>query len=84
MPHVVITHDDEIADGVTFAAGASLGGGVTIGECAYLGQGSLVRESLSIGAGAVVGMGSVVLQNVPAGEVWAGVPARRIRGPKNS
>jgi sugar O-acyltransferase (sialic acid O-acetyltransferase NeuD family) len=84
MPHVVITHDDEIADGVTFAAGASLGGAVTIGECAYLGQGSLVRERLSIGAGAIVGMGSVVLQNVPAGEVWAGVPARRIRGPKNS
>jgi sugar O-acyltransferase (sialic acid O-acetyltransferase NeuD family) len=84
MPHVVITHDDEIADGVTFAGGASLGGAVTIGECAYLGQGSLVRERLSIGAGAIVGMGSVVLQNVPAGEVWAGVPARRIRGPKNS
>jgi acetyltransferase-like isoleucine patch superfamily enzyme len=39
----------------------------------------LVREKLSIGAGAVVGMGSVVLQDVPAGEVWAGVPARRIR-----
>jgi sugar O-acyltransferase (sialic acid O-acetyltransferase NeuD family) len=84
MPHVVITHDDEIADGVTFAGGASLGGAVTIGECAYLGQGSAVRERLSIGAGAIVGMGSVVLQNVPAGEVWAGVPARRIRGPKNS
>jgi sugar O-acyltransferase (sialic acid O-acetyltransferase NeuD family) len=84
MPHVLITHDDEIADGVTFAGGASLGGAVTIGEGAYLGQGSVVREMLSIGAGAVVGMGSVVLQNVPAGEVWAGVPARRIRGPKNS
>src|ERR1700730_3662455 len=84
MPHVLITHDDEIADGVTFAGGASLGGAVTIGECAYFGQGSLVREMLSIGAGAIVGMGSVVLQNVPAGEVWAGVPARKIRGPKNS
>jgi acetyltransferase-like isoleucine patch superfamily enzyme len=79
MPHVLITHDDEIADGVTFAGGAMLGGSVTVGECAYLGQGCLVREKLSIGAGAVVGMGSVVLQDVPAGEVWAGVPARRIR-----
>ena len=84
MPHVLITHDDEIADGVTFAGRASLGGAVTVGECAYLGQGSSVREMLSIGAGAVVGMGSVVLQDVPAGEVWAGVPARRIREGKNS
>ncbi len=79
MPHVLITHDDEIADGVTFAGRASLGGSVKVGECAYLGQGASVREMISIGAGAVVGMGSVVLQNVPAGEIWAGVPARRIR-----
>lgn len=79
MPHVLITHDDEIADGVTFAGRASLGGAVNVGECAYLGQGCSVREMLSIGAGAVVGMGSVVLEDIPAGEVWAGVPARRIR-----
>jgi sugar O-acyltransferase (sialic acid O-acetyltransferase NeuD family) len=84
MPHVLITHDDNIADGVTFAGGASLGGAVTVGECAYLGQGSLVRETLTIGAGAIIGMGSVVLQDVPAGEVWAGVPARRIRAKTNS
>ena len=84
MPHVLLTHDDKIADGVTFAGGALLGGAVTVSECAYLGQGSSVREKLSIGAGAVVGMGSVVLHDVPAGEVWAGVPARRIREAKNS
>ena len=44
MPHVLITHDDEIADGVTFAVGASLGGFVSVGECAYLGQRCSVRE----------------------------------------
>jgi acetyltransferase-like isoleucine patch superfamily enzyme len=68
---------------VTFAGRASLGGAVTVSECAYLGQGSSVREMLSIGAGAVVGMRSV-LQDVPAGEVWAAVPARRIRHGKHS
>lgn len=78
MPHVIITHDDEIGDGVTFAGGASLGGAVRVGESAYLGQRAAVREGLTIGAGAVVGMGAVVLADVPAGEVWAGVPARRI------
>jgi sugar O-acyltransferase (sialic acid O-acetyltransferase NeuD family) len=83
MPHVLITHDDEIADGVTFAGGASLGGFVSVGECAYLGQRCSVREKLSIGARAVVGMGAVVLQDVPAGEVWAGVPARRIQEARN-
>jgi sugar O-acyltransferase (sialic acid O-acetyltransferase NeuD family) len=80
MPNVLITHDNKIGDGVTFAGRASLGGGVTVEECAYIGQGASVREMICIGAGAVVGMGSVVLEDVPAGEVWAGVPAKRIRG----
>jgi hypothetical protein len=30
MPHALITHDDKIADGVTFAGGALLGGSVTV------------------------------------------------------
>lgn len=78
MPHVLITHDDEVADCVTFAGRAALAGGVRVGEGAYLGQGSMVRERCAIGPGAVIGMGAVVLDDVPAGEVWAGVPARRI------
>ncbi|GAA0257362.1 acetyltransferase [Saccharothrix mutabilis subsp. mutabilis] len=79
MPHVLVTHDDEVGDGVTFAGRAALGGAVRVGESAYLGQGSCVREGVTIGAGAVVGMGSVVLTDVPAGEVWVGNPARRLR-----
>ncbi|XVV06272.1 NeuD/PglB/VioB family sugar acetyltransferase [Actinosynnema sp. CA-248983] len=79
MPHVLVTHDDEVADGATFAGRAALGGAVRVGESAYLGQGSCVREGVTIGAGAVVGMGSVVLTDVPAGEVWVGNPARRLR-----
>jgi sugar O-acyltransferase (sialic acid O-acetyltransferase NeuD family) len=79
MPQVLLTHDDEIAAGVTMAGKASLAGGVRVGQSAYLGQGSMVRESLSIGAGAVIGMGSVVLADVPDGQTWAGVPARKLR-----
>jgi hypothetical protein len=56
MPHVLITHDDHISDGVTFTGRASLGDAVTIGEAAYLGQGSTVWEMLSIGAGVDIGM----------------------------
>jgi sugar O-acyltransferase (sialic acid O-acetyltransferase NeuD family) len=76
MPHVVLTHDDLVADAATFGAGVRLAGGVGVGEAAYLGSGALVREGRRVGAGAVLGMGSVVLDDVPAGEVWAGVPAR--------
>jgi sugar O-acyltransferase (sialic acid O-acetyltransferase NeuD family) len=78
MPHVVFTHDDRIGDYTTFGAGALLAGGVNVGDGAYIGSGACIREHVSIGAGAVIGMGSIVLRDVPAGEVWAGNPARRI------
>jgi sugar O-acyltransferase (sialic acid O-acetyltransferase NeuD family) len=78
MPHVLLTHDDSVADGVTLAGRAALAGGVRVGESAYIGSGALVREGVTVGAGALVGMGSVVLRDVPAGETWAGVPAREL------
>ncbi|HEY2129228.1 MAG TPA: acetyltransferase [Streptosporangiaceae bacterium] len=79
MPHVTLTHDDVIGDFATVASGVRLGGGVRVGECAYLGAGALVREQRSIGPGALVGMGAVVTHDVPAGQVWTGLPARYLR-----
>lgn len=79
MPAVVLTHDDVVGEAVTFGAGARVAGGVTIEDGAYIGSGALLREGIAVGRGAVVGMGAVVTQHVPAAEVWAGVPARRLR-----
>ncbi len=81
MPHVVLTHDDEVGDAATFGAGVRLAGGVRVGAAAYLGSGALVREHRRIGAGALVGMGSVVVRDVPAGQTWAGNPARPLPTP---
>jgi sugar O-acyltransferase (sialic acid O-acetyltransferase NeuD family) len=75
MPRVVLTHDDVLDGFVTIAAGAVLGGAVHVGQAAYLGMACSVRQHVRIGPGAVVGMGAVVLADVPGGEVWAGVPA---------
>jgi sugar O-acyltransferase (sialic acid O-acetyltransferase NeuD family) len=79
MPQVVLTHDDVVEDFATLASGVRLGGSVHVGRAAYLGAGALVREGRSVGAGALVGMGAVVTRDVPAHEVWAGVPARYLR-----
>ncbi|MEZ0071490.1 acetyltransferase [Planotetraspora sp. GP83] len=79
MPHVTLTHDDVVEDFATIASGVRLAGGVRIGRGAYLGAGALVRESRTVGAWSLVGMGSVVTRDVPAGEVWVGAPARFLR-----
>ena len=79
MPTVVLTHDNEVGDFATIATGVRLSGAVRVREGAYLGAGALVREGREVGAWSLVGLGAVVLGDVPAYEVWAGVPARRLR-----
>jgi acetyltransferase-like isoleucine patch superfamily enzyme len=51
---------------------------VIIGSRSFIGGRSIILKGVEIGAGAVIGAGSVVRQNVPAGEIWAGNPARPI------
>lgn len=54
-------------------------GPVTIGKGVSIGARCTVLPGVTIGDGAVVGAMSLVNRDVPAGEFWAGVPARRIR-----
>jgi len=79
LPGAVLSHDVKIGDYVTIGAGVCLAGGVCVRDGAYLGAGALIRERCTVGQSALVGMGAVVLTDVPDGEVWAGVPARRLR-----
>jgi acetyltransferase-like isoleucine patch superfamily enzyme len=53
--------------------------GVDIGSNVWVGAKSIVLPGVSIGDGAVIAAGSVVTGDVPADEVWGGVPARKIK-----
>ena len=46
---------------------------------ASIGAGSTILPGLIIGEKAVIGAGSVVTKNIPAGELWMGNPAKYIR-----
>lgn len=76
MPNAVLTHDVVVADHATVCAGVALAGAVTIGEAAYLGTNASVRERVRVGATATLGMGSVLLADLPDGQTWVGNPAR--------
>lgn len=78
MPAVVLTHDDRVESFATLCAGVVLGGNVTVGRAAYVGMAASVREGRTIGVGSTIGMGAAVVSDVPDGETWAGVPARRL------
>ena len=53
--------------------------GVYIGENVWIGAGCTLLPGCHIGKNSVIGAGSVVTKNVPEDEIWAGVPARKIR-----
>jgi maltose O-acetyltransferase len=82
-----------IEDGVTFGPGVRvfahdasslkcLGktrvGLVRIGKNCFIGAGAVILPGVTIGENSIVGANSTVNRNIPAGEVWAGVPAGRI------
>ena len=50
-----------------------------IGQNASIGSGSVILCGITIGRDAVIGAGAVVTKSVPAGEIWAGNPARFMR-----
>lgn len=52
---------------------------IEIGPHAFVGAHTIVLKGVKIGEGAVVGAGSLVTQDIPPYEVWAGQPARCIK-----
>src|SRR5437879_6922977 len=55
------------------------GGPITIGRNVWFGAHIIVLPGVTVGDNAVIGAGSVVTSSIPEAEIWAGVPARRIR-----
>jgi UDP-3-O-[3-hydroxymyristoyl] glucosamine N-acyltransferase len=76
--HVHIAHNVHIGRHAFVIACAEVSGGVRVGERAWVAPNASIRNQLTIGSDAVVGLGSVVVKNVPPGTVVAGNPAKPI------
>jgi len=75
---VTIGHDVAIGPYSVINHNAGISGNVRIGEACLIGAGATIIEGNVIGDGATVGAGAVITKNVPAGEIWVGVPARKL------
>lgn len=71
-----IDHDNEIGDHVFISAGVHTAGLVKIERGVFFGPGVIVGNGCVIGKESVVGAGSIVNDNIPAGKLALGSPAR--------
>ena len=75
-PHVVFTDDPHPMNCPRYE---DCKGGAVVRRLARIGANSTILPGVEIGEGALVGAGSVVVHDVPAGAVVAGSPARVIK-----
>ncbi|MBX3510330.1 MAG: UDP-3-O-(3-hydroxymyristoyl)glucosamine N-acyltransferase [Hyphomonadaceae bacterium] len=74
-----VAHNCTIGRGVLITAFGGISGSTSVGDGAVLGGRVGVADHRTIGAGATLAGGAAVFQDVPAGEVWSGYPARPLR-----
>ncbi len=53
-------------------------GEVVISDGCDIGTGAIILPGVTIGEGAIIAAGAVVNRNVPAYEIWGGIPAKKI------
>lgn len=60
-------------------AGLGFSKPITVEDGCWIGAGTTILHGVHIGAGSVIAAGSVVVKNVPANTLFAGVPAKLVR-----
>ena len=75
-PGVQILAADHPRDAAVRASGLEFCRPVRIGHDVWIGGGAIILPGVSVGDGALIGAGSVVTRDVPAGATTFGNPAR--------
>ena len=74
-----IGHNCRIGSHVVMAAFAGVSGSSEVGDGVQFGGRVGLKDHVRVGTGARIAAGAAVLSDVPAGETWAGYPAKPVR-----
>jgi maltose O-acetyltransferase len=76
---VQILAADHPSDPQTRASGLENGRPVAIGDDAWIGSAAVLCPGVTVGRGSIIGAGSVVTRDIPAGVLAVGNPCRVLR-----
>lgn len=69
-----------LTPGITIWQGKRGDNGTTVvGDDVWIGANAIIMSGVKIGRGCIVAAGSVVTKDIPECEIWAGVPAKKVR-----
>ena len=74
---VHIAHNVIIGERTLIMANAMFSGSVTVGKDCWIAPSSSMRDGIKIGDNVTVGLGAVVLKDIPVNETWVGNPAKK-------
>ena len=76
---VHMAHNVQIGRNCQLAAGTIIGGSTTVGDSCWTGLNSTLKNQICIGNSVLVAAGACVINDLPDGEIVAGVPAKSIK-----
>ncbi|WP_026942101.1 UDP-3-O-(3-hydroxymyristoyl)glucosamine N-acyltransferase [Hellea balneolensis] len=76
---VQIAHNCSIGTGTVIAGHTGISGSCNVGKGVQMGGNVGLADHLSVGDGASIAARAGVMHDIPAGEVWSGIPAMPIR-----
>lgn len=79
QPQVNVGHDTVIDNNSVISGFVNIAGGCHIGMNTYVGLSVCIKENTTIGNDTIVGMGSVVIRDIPEGVTALGNPARPMK-----
>ena len=61
------------------ASSVTIAGSVKVGNECIIYASSNIKDQIRIGNNVIIGMGSLILQNIPDNQMWYGAPAKQIK-----